>query len=320
MLPNPAISGLNRDPEPQARAQAAVSSALAEWRVREDVAELLGAFRRYADGEPLAALPALGRLFAEGGHYAGALVAPLVAGFCAALAGAPLGHVPLRHFTDGVISTLMIAREGPASLSLTAIDGVGLAARNARKPPASAAFSPTEEWDVVLAGTGAGRLVVRRHGAPRIEPIRLAPGLVLGREGAREALLFDGAEGALVLLRLQRRQTGTEPRCEVALADGSLLAQASSNARESRQEVAVALLGAMKRADAAPHLAELALEQGRGEGLRWQALRECLGIDTAEGFRALTSLARRSGDPLAMPAGALRAQLIEAHPVLAEIA
>lgn len=53
--------------------------------------------------------------------------------------------------------------------------------------------------------------------------------------------------------------------------------------------------------------------------LRWQALRECLGLDSGAGFAALTGIAQRSDDPLAAPAGALRAQLLEAYPQLAEV-
>ena len=49
--------------------------------------------------------------------------------------------------------------------------------------------------------------------------------------------------------------------------------------------------------------------------LRWID-RECLALDTAAGFRALATLARLADDPLACPAGALRAQLVEAHPQL----
>ena len=77
----------------------------------------------------------------------------------------------------------------------------------------------------------------------------------------------------------------------------------------------LALLGRMGRREAAPTMAAMARESG-SEALRWQALRECLALDTKEGFEALTDVARATGDPLAMPAGALRAQLVEAHPEL----
>ena len=74
----------------------------------------------------------------------------------------------------------------------------------------------------------------------------------------------------------------------------------------------------MGRSDAAPLLAAMAEEQG-GTGMRWQALRECLGLDSALGFAALRTIAQRSGDPLAVPAGALAAQLLEQYPELAGV-
>ena len=107
---------------------------------------------------------------------------------------------------------------------------------------------------------------------------------------------------------------------EYDLASGALIHQADPVPRTSRHEVAIALLGRMGGTDAAPLLAEMAGETDRGESLRWHALRECLGLDTALGFRALTAIARPAGDPLSHPAGALRAQLLEQHPVFAEIA
>ena len=66
-------------------------------------------------------------------------------------------------------------------------------------------------------------------------------------------------------------------------------------------------------------LAAMAEEEGSAH-LRWQALRECLGLDSAVGFAALTGLAQRNDDPLAVPAGALRAQLLETYPQLAGVA
>jgi hypothetical protein len=53
--------------------------------------------------------------------------------------------------------------------------------------------------------------------------------------------------------------------------------------------------------------------------LRWQALRECLALDTLAGFRALTAVATACDDPLAGAAGALRAQLVETYPQLGRI-
>jgi hypothetical protein len=184
----------------------------------------------------------------------------------------------------------------------------------------SAAFSPAEEWTVVLAGTGEGRLVERTAEGSLVQhPLRFGPGMALGRNLEREALLIDRVPGSLVMLRLNRRRSGAVPVREYELASGALIHQAASDPRESRMELAITLLGRMRRADAAPELAAIALEPGRGDSLRWQAMRECLGLDTAMGFRALTTLARSADDPLAVPAGALRAQLVEQYPVLKEL-
>jgi hypothetical protein len=80
----------------------------------------------------------------------------------------------------------------------------------------------------------------------------------------------------------------------------------------------LAMLGRMGRKDAAPLIAEIAAGEG-SPALRWQALRECLALDTQVGFAALSAVAGAAGDPLAANAGALRAQLIEAYPQLQEV-
>ena len=143
----------------------------------------------------------------------------------------------------------------------------------------------------------------------------LIEGQLSSRDGSRQSLLIDNAATTLVILRLQRRPlTGSVTR-EFQLDDGKLAHQATGNARESRFELAAALLGRMGRSDAAPLLAAMAEEAG-GESLRWQSLKECLGLDTATGFGALGRIAGRTDDPLAGPARALQAQLLQTYPQL----
>lgn len=316
MITSSELAALIADPGKQRHAQTELGTALAAWHADPGVAPVLADFERYAAGTALGELPALAALFRECASGARRLVEPLLEAMCGALAGAPLGIVPLRHCADGTMSSLLLAHRGAAMLTLVAIDGAGLAART---PPTSVCLAEGEEWEIVLAGRGAGRLVERRGGKLRAHPVDLAPGVAFGREAGREALVFDRVDGVLLGLRLQRRGDLTIPKREFALADGALLRQASASSRESRHEVAVALLGRMGRTDAAPLLAEIARDDRLGDSLRWQALRECLGLDTAAGFWTLTAIARAGADPLAVPAGALRAQLLEAHPQLAEV-
>ena len=119
-------------------------------------------------------------------------------------------------------------------------------------------------------------------------------------------------------LRLQRRTSAVDPVREYRLSDGCLVHQAAGTPRDSRLELTAALLGRMKRRDAAPMLAAMVEEHG-SESLRWQSLRECLALDVAVGFPALCKLAEREGDPLQQPAEVLRAQLLARHPELKEL-
>lgn len=313
---SPSIAALQADPAEQVRAQYGLTAALASWRDCAEVSKVLAGFSRYARGAPLADQRELAGLFGDTADAARSFAAPLLSGFAGALREQPLGVVPVRHFTDGVMSVLMLAREGDTLLTLTAIDGAGLLAR---PEPKSACFSPSEEWEIVLSGSGTARLVERCGDRIATHGLDLSPGLSLGRDGAREALIFDSADGVLLLLRLQRRLDASQARLEVSLDDGKVLHRASATPRESRHEMAVALLGKMGRSDAAPVLAEIARDVSHGDSLRWQALRECLGLDTRTGFWTLTAIARSGEDGLAIPAGALRAQLLETYPELAEV-
>lgn len=317
---HPDLLALRSDDAPQRHDQELALNRLTAWREGAGAGVLCG-FRRYAAGAPMEECPDLAALFAPGGEAASRLAGSLVATLCGALGEGPLAHVPLRHFTDGTVSTVMIALAPTASLSLLAVDGAGHAVR----PPAlSASFYPGETRETTLAGRAVAELVGLESAGPRQARLRrreiaLVPGNVQQRDSACECLLLRSIEGCLVTLRLQRRPAfGTVAR-EYDLADGALLHQAAGSGRDSRLELMANLLGRMERRDAAPELAALASEPGAA-GLRWQALRESLALDAGEGFRALSVIASDAADPLAVPAGALRAQLLEAHPQLAGIA
>lgn len=319
MILHPALRALRDDDAPQRHAQAALQAALARWREAE-MADIGSDIESFARGESLSDCPALASLFKADGR-ARAWVASFAAAMAAALRRAPLGHVPLRHFTDGVTSTLLLARSANATLALVAVDGAGLSARAAAT---TVDFGPTETWEHILAGSAAAEWI--EAGEPsrdrvrlQRKPIVLTPGSLIERDGSREALQLRRVSGCLVSLRLQRRRGNGDPTREYALADGRLVHQAAGDPADSRTELMIALLGRMGRADAAPAIAAVA-HNGGSPALRWQALRECLALDTATGFAALAGIARDPADPLGSPAGALRAQLIEAYPQLQDIA
>jgi hypothetical protein len=305
---DPAIADLRRGRVPQLRMQAAMYAVRDAWRREARVAPVFKAFEAYAEGSSLAACAALAELFAEGGA-AETFVASLCGAFAATLGREPFGQVPFRHAFDEGLSTLLLARSGTARLSLLAQEPGGY-------ETASVLFSDAERHEAVIAGEARARLTIRRpEGALEHERQYLAKGRSVALDLAHETLFVESVERRLVRLRLHRDAPQAGPTREFSLADGRLVLQSSGDVRQSRQEMMLALLGRMKRTEAAPLIAEIAGEDGP-DALRWQALRESLALDTASGFAALCRIARAPLDPLAAPAGILRAQLVEAHPEL----
>lgn len=309
---DPAIAALRADRSLQQQAQVAMGATGSAWRADRAVAAAIGDLDRYGNGAPLEACPALEAVFTDqttGPELTGALMRH----FLPVLHDRPFAHPPFRHSHAGSLSTLLLARSGRACLTI-----------HAREPGQwsydFASYSDALRHEAVLAGKGEGRIVrcVRQpDGTPLldIEAVPLAPGGRLALDLNSETLQVVSAGMRLVTLRLQREAANPAPAREHALEDGRVLRQASGSIRSSRQEMMLALLGRMKRAEAAPVMAEMACEDG-DPSLRWQALRESLALDTTAGFTALVALARRPHDPLARAAGALRAQLVEAHPEL----
>lgn len=304
MKPHPAIAALRDDDAPQRQAQAYLATVFDRWW--EGQGDVLADLPRLARRGELADAPALARLFAPGGAalFAQGLIEAMVRG----LNEAPLGHVPARHFTDGVTSTLLLGRSGPVTLALAAVDGAGWAQRPV---PTTVSYTPTRHWDVVLAGHGQGDLV----GADGCAPLSLAPGVICHRDGMGQAFHLRQVDGCLVWLRLQWRDPHGVPTRMHDLASGALVRQIAGTMRESRQMVMLSLLGRMGHRAAAPIMAAMACEEGPAD-LRWNALREAMGLDTALGFAALSAMVDDAGDPLNGPARAWRDRLLQDHPQL----
>lgn len=320
MIVHPRLRALRADDSPQRHAQDALGASLANWRARPEVAEMLTEVDRFAGYAPLADCPALAALFRPRAPQAMQLAESFAAAMAGALAAAPLGHVPLRHSTDGKCSTLVLARQGNASLLLITTASDALEGRPAR---AGVSFAPGESWEHVLAGSAAAETVECCLAGARTavldrRAIALTPGTVLCLDGERQALRLRAIGSSLVSLRLHRRPAKAGASREYDLATGELIHQAAGNPRDSRIELILAMLGRMGRTDAVPAMAAIALGEG-SDALRWQALRECLALDTGEGFAALCAVARRADDPLAGPAGRLRKDLLARHPELAGI-
>lgn len=312
-----ALAGLRRDDLEWRRGQLAMAKALSAWRREPAAAPVLAAMKRFGAGAALASCGPLAELFTQGTARAPEFADSLVVAALAALDGNPLGQLPLPHGASDAVPTLVLARDDDATLAIVAYDGAVLAML---PPPGTARFRPVESWNCVLRGCGAADVVRWREGClPEIQRIALGQGQVHYRRGDATAVEVRRADGALVVLRLERALRDAEPVREVRLADGALLHRASARRADSRDELIVSLLGRMERMDAIPGLAALALGEG-GEALRWRALCEVIVLDAVAGVELLQQVAADGQDPLAAQAAQLCETLFASRPELREAA
>jgi hypothetical protein len=316
----PALAALRRDPAPQQAAQAALEARHAAWRARPAVVALLAELEAYGAGAPLADCPHLDTTICGSGPGL-PIVDSLFTNLLHTLRDHPLGHIPLRHQYSQGIAVLQLASAGRASLSLICYEAViGTA------PAQSVCFAGGERHELCLAGSARIRLfeaIAEEPGSAVLECEErvLHRGDTLVLAGPRQTKIVDEPQGRVVVLRLARTEVEPVPAREYRIADGALVHVASGSRAESRAEMAAAVLGAMGRKDAVAELASIA-DRSAGpasDHLRWQALCQALALDTAAGFDALGKIASESEDPLARPAGALRAELIERYPELASL-
>lgn len=312
---DPVLAELRRDLAPQQRAQRRLEAIRDAWRDGPG-ATILEELKRYGEGARLSDCPNLECAFSElarARELVDALCAPLLAG----LARHPLGHVPLRHQYSPGLALLQLAAAGRAALSLLCYEA---STAGAGRPTQTVCFTGGERSEICLAGAAEARIFEILREEPQradidCETIVLGAGDSLHFTGPRRAKIVDAPKGRLVVLRISRTEEQPESAREYRIANGELLHRASGDPAESRAEMAAAVLGAMGRTDALPALARLA---GSGsEHLRWQAVRQALGLDSGAGFALLSEIATDPFDPLAAPAGALRASLIERHPEFA---
>jgi hypothetical protein len=238
------------------------------------------------------------------------LVRELTDSLCTALRQEPLAQIPFRHQYQDGLGVLRLASGKNVSLSLVIYE------QRDQLTPQTVCFSDCDTYEIVLAGAAEGRMF-------RLDPkqklnqmhLKIESGDTINLCGANEAKLIEQATGRMVVLRLTKSPAKPSDSREYRLSDGTLIHRASGSRKDSRLEIAMALLGAMERDDAAKQLSQLAAETDHV--LRWQALRQCLALDTEKGFGRLSAISREPRDPLSEQAQALRLQLLDKYPQLA---
>ena len=305
------LAALRSDPALQRRSQAAVETAKAQWLL--DVASQVATdIKRYTAGRCLADCETLARVMVDC-EAAMELLSPLIGTQCDALGSYPLAHIPFRHQYQDGIAVLRLMEEANAALSLVMYERTSMPAAE------TVCFSDNECAEIVLAGKGEGRRLAVSQGrtsqaAIHAKSLYFAAGTSNRFDGADVSKMIDRVDGCLVILRLTRTPDRPANSREYRLDDGSLVHCATGERQTSRQEMALALLGAMKRGDACDEIEALAMEKGNPN--RWEALRQLLALDTAHGFACLTRIADDRWDSLASQAGTLKARLLRIYPEL----
>jgi hypothetical protein len=287
--------------------QPSCDAALTAWRTLPQVSAARTALAQYDAGAALGDVPDLARLtheLAAARAFAAGLITPLMA----ALRAEPLAHLPLGHSAAPGMARLRVIECGRSAVTLTA-----LATRAHRVSP-SALFEDGSVHELVVAGAGTAMLHCINGGALVSEPLTLAPGAMMTRTGHDTARQITAITRPLLLLQVTRAAVQPGPSRELATADGRLIQTISGCKRTSQQIMALGVLGALQHPAGIGAMDALARDPARQRDLRWEALRQVLGMDAVRGLALLTAMAGDVADPLSAPAKALRQQLLSTHP------
>ena len=300
---------LRGDAAPQHEAQRLVAAARAQWTQHAVIAPVLTDLQRFGAGSDLAECSHLKEALTS--LAAGSAVAEVTLEiFAACVSQAPLGMVPFRHEVTPEGATLVLAVSGQSQLLLCQRG-------RAMCEPDCVTMSDVERHDLVLAGRAEALMCCLKGTRLETTPIALGSGSQFQIAGGDKGIVTRQVHDPLVTLRLVRQQAQCKPTRQIAIASGAVVATAHGTMAESRRRLAIDVLAALRHPRAAQTLSEEAMQGD--PATRWEALRQCLALDTGRGFSTLTRVADNADDLLSGRARALRDHLLAAHPVLATL-
>jgi len=316
---HPAIKALRSNPVSQRpnqnTAQTPMASPAKFWHEDPQMRDLASDVAQFGQGARLSECVALGRLLSD--HQA---AMEFARSWCAdlldSLRHAPLSEVPFRYRQSGGFSAVQLLRSGRATLSLTAYER-----QSQVREPETTLFIDVETTELIVSGSARGMLHrrVESDDAIRMETSaqrwRTGDTITVRPNEARQIIEVDGS---LLVLQLTRTPIQPAPTCEFALADSGLLRMANGDKRASGDLMALSVLGALEHVPALELMDRIATDPARDPDLRWEAVRQMLAFKPEYGFAKLGELAQQQADRLSVPSATLRAQLLVAHPQLAQ--
>jgi hypothetical protein len=237
----------------------------------------------------------------------------------AVAAADPFAMPPVRIFSGGALSGLVLAEVAPITLSLMVRPFNTPAPRTA-----SVIFSPGHGLTRIVRSGGAriARYSVALSAEERSGGFRAAtaaPCIALGEEPLADGALLrtdqqiqsfnmTAGSGDLVMLQLFVHQASRVPMREYDPATGQLIRVATAGRATSFRQMGLALLRAFGRRDAAPLFAA-ALED-RDFAMRWSVMREWLALDPAAAQPHLAAMAASDPHPEVRSAAQQTLQLL----------
>ncbi len=319
---HPAIAALRNDRSEQFAMQEQFESVSDEWYKLKQVGAISDDLQSYADGvilgdcmklDPLMSNPIISHEFVQ--TWQNYLIR--------ALREYPLGLPSFGSRSSSGLSHIVLLNKGNASLGIAAYEE-----RSEKKLPLTAVFSDLQTVEIVISGSADGVLheVRQCNGLDTIIDtctVHWRPGAIIVTNGPCEARQVVSVDGAMVVLQLSRKAANPQPTREYSLHDGELMQSASGNKRASQKVMALSVLGAMALQDEAPDPLNAMLicadDLAEDADVRWEAVRQVLAIDAAQGISLLEGLATRAYDPLSLPALDLRDVLRTDRPELAHL-
>jgi hypothetical protein len=305
---HPAIAMLRSNGASQHRTDAALSA----WRARSDVSPVLEELAAYGAGTPLSGLSRLSELIGSEATARG-FADRFLASLMVALRAEPLAQPRLGCSAAPGVDRVRLGESGRAALTL-AVFGC-----RSRIAPRSVLFEDCEAHEIVLSGQGQAICYHRGNGAIEHAALDCAPGTRIIRKGMGEARQIVAVSRPLLVLQLTREAPDPQASHEVALPDGGLIKTISASKRDSQRMMALGVLGAIQHRPALDGMERLALDCKEQCDLRWEALRQLLGLDAARGCGVLARVAERLDDALHEPAAKLHRQLLATCPELAAL-
>jgi len=227
-----------------------------------------------------------------------------------------LGEAPFRFRVSHGLATLQLLTSKGATLSLAVYEPLG----GGSNPSETALFCDRAVDEIVIAGQAKARHhAIMAEGMVKSDTIELRPGDTLGLRPLIEMREIVDVERSLVILQLTREPDRPRPTRKVDLQTGAILRIASGDKSASQSVMALSVLGAMKSYGALDVMERTALNAEENLEVRWEAVRQTLGLGAVRGVAVLQNLAKRADDPLRQPAVNLLKQVLTAQPDLSRL-